>query len=140
MSVHPSVVPTIEEVKRRAQQRDSGASHFFDADTMRWWRSKLLSKVLATPDGTLLFVTSDWPRMAEEHGEPRAYTLRACEPSGYITTLAEHHPDKALVLRAQQHVAGAAAAEGKGRALKTLAEEFFAAMAPADEETSDDQD
>ena len=129
---------SIEEVKRRAALPGSGSPFFFSEETMRWWRSKPLEKVLAVPDGTLLFITSDWPRWFEEMGGPRQYTLRSCEPSGYITTLADAHSDRALVGRAQRYVAASARAEGKDRPLKSLAAEFFAAMEP--EETSDDQD
>lgn len=53
--------------------RDAG-SHFFDADTMRWFRSRVDWRTYAGPDGWY-FVTSEQHK--HTHGtEPRLYTVR----------------------------------------------------------------
>lgn len=61
-------------------------SHFFDADTMRYFRSRLDYEVAAGPDGWY-FVTSEKHVHYSSYGtinEPRAYTVRrmSIAPSG----------------------------------------------------------
>lgn len=53
-------------------------SHFFDADTMRWFRSRVDDYVYAGPDGWY-FVTSEKHVAHTSYGsinEPRRYTVR----------------------------------------------------------------
>lgn len=71
---------TIEDIKRVNAIR---GDHFFDPDTMRWFRSRVHDAVYPAPGGAY-FVTSEanlgW-------GIPREYRLRWASEDGNITTL-----------------------------------------------------
>lgn len=62
--------------------RESG-SHYFDADTMRFFGSRVLDTVY----GGRFFVTSE--RTGFDHNSPRAYTVREFMPDGSIETVGE---------------------------------------------------
>lgn len=68
-------VQDVELANSRAGQ------HFFDADTMRFFNSRVLGDLI---DGRY-FVTSE--RFDENH--PRLYTLREAMPNGHIETVGE---------------------------------------------------
>lgn len=58
-------------------------SHFFDKETMRWWRSRVLNVVI---DGRF-FITSEKYSTPYTDDEPRFYTVReaAYLPDGSLT-------------------------------------------------------
>lgn len=64
----------------RTANRELG-HHFFERDTMRFWRSRVCSEVI----GGRFFITS------EQFGDdsPRLYTVRECEDDGSIRTVGE---------------------------------------------------
>lgn len=72
---------TIGEIREFA--RDHG-SHFFDSDTMRFFRSRVLRTVF----GGRYFVTSEQFVMRAYAG-PRRYTVRAVTSDGNVTTIGE---------------------------------------------------
>ena len=51
-------------------------SHFFDRDTMRFFRSRVSPPVLVLPDGSALFITSEQFRDHRGYVETRKYTVR----------------------------------------------------------------
>ncbi len=61
---------TIEAIKRRYE------GHFFDADTMRFWKSRVLDAVSVSAEGVSFFVTSE-PYVWDG---PRVYTVRSFDP------------------------------------------------------------
>jgi len=71
---------SIDDVQRA--NRDAG-SHFFDADTMRFFGSRVLPTVYAGR----LFVTSE--RSGFDHYSPRSYTVREFMPDGSIETVGD---------------------------------------------------
>ena len=62
---------TIEDIKRLNSEQ---GGHFFDRDAMRFFNSRVLSRVMVYPydNGELYFVTSE-----RYEDEPRKYTLRS---------------------------------------------------------------
>lgn len=58
----------------------ANGSHFFDADTMRQFGSRLAPDCLPLPDGSALFITSEADRYGtvHAHGGARKYTVRLC--------------------------------------------------------------
>ena len=79
---------TINEIKKRNE--DIG-HHFFDQDTMRWFRSKVYDDTYTTPGTTdTYFVTSekDSGRHPAWNGE-RRYTVRAEYGDGQIHGVSE---------------------------------------------------
>lgn len=68
---------TIEEIKRRNTE---AGLHYFDPDTMRFFKSRVSSTVYQGPGG-VFFVTSEKP----PHG-PRRYTPRMFLPNGGCET------------------------------------------------------
>lgn len=73
--VHYSSVSEIKLANRRAGQ------HFFDADTMRFFRSRVGDKVY----GGRYFITSE--QFDDE--APRLYTIREAMPNGHIEDASE---------------------------------------------------
>jgi hypothetical protein len=55
--------------------------HFFDASTLRFFRSRIGSRIL----GGCLFITSE----QFDYGYPRLYTIRKTLPNGHIDTVGE---------------------------------------------------
>lgn len=68
-------INSIKEANRRA------GYHFFSEDTLRFFKSRVMSEVFPLPDGAL-FVTSE-----RQEGFPRQYTIRRAYHSGNIETL-----------------------------------------------------
>jgi hypothetical protein len=76
-----TVPTTIAEIQRR--NRDRG-SHFFDADTLRFFRSRILPTVHVGATHAY-FVTSE----RYDDDAPRLYTVRSCDVSGDCGTVGE---------------------------------------------------
>ena len=80
---------TIEDIKRLNAAQ---GYHFFDRDAMRFFNSRVLSRVMVLPydDGMLYFVTSE-----RDGDKPRKYTLRSIcvregdERYGKVVTLSD---------------------------------------------------
>lgn len=72
---------TIEEIKQAS--KDAGG-HWFDADTMRFFRSRIGHKAYPVSDGAF-FVTSE----RYDDDSPRLYTVRRAYDSGEIETVGE---------------------------------------------------
>lgn len=64
------------------RNRTNNTGHFFDSDTMRFFRSRI--GAVRIKDGIWYFVTSERP----PHGS-RAYSVRRMELDGDITTVGE---------------------------------------------------
>lgn len=67
-------------------------SPFFDADTMRHWRSRLVDVTYTIPGGVCVFITSeqDVTYYPTYHKEPRRYTVRTFNTlMGSIDTVGE---------------------------------------------------
>lgn len=61
--------------------------HFFDRDTMRYWKSRVESSLI----GGRYFITSEEKWKFNEHAKPeRKYTVRETKPDGRVTTLKSH--------------------------------------------------
>ena|SRR5271165_2496012 len=62
--------------------------HYFEADTMRFFRSRVSSEVEPLPNGGALFITSE-----QNHGwggpYPRLFSIRRCNPDGSIDTVGD---------------------------------------------------
>lgn len=89
---------TVEEIKRR--NREAGG-HYFDADTMRFFGSRVLPTVV----GGRFFVTSE--RTGFDWDSPRAYSVREMMPDGTIGTVGEfnEHPTSAAAKSAMRRLA-----------------------------------
>ncbi len=76
----------IDEVKTRAE---NGDSHFFDADTMRFFSSRV-SELAWKKDDDIYFITSEADKGRYQHtGSIRAYTVRKCSMFGGIDTIGD---------------------------------------------------
>jgi hypothetical protein len=78
----PTVIRSLEDVRAlyRAAQPDG---HWFDADTMRAFGTRLMSQVFADGQGGAYFCTSEpyaWTG-------PRVYTVRHINAAGEVTTV-----------------------------------------------------
>lgn len=74
----------IDEVKRRAEK---GSPHFFDADTMKCFSSRI-SELAWQQGDNIYFVTSEADRSSYRHsGSIRAFTVRVCDKDGDINTI-----------------------------------------------------
>lgn len=62
--------------------------HFFDRDTMRFFSSRLLTQYYVAKVGAFVFVTSERDTSATTH-QPRAYTVRVMDRSGWIETVGD---------------------------------------------------
>lgn len=76
-----TVPTTITDIRRR--NRAFGA-HFFDADTLRFFRSRILPTVHAGRERAF-FVTSE----QFDDDSPRLYTVRYCTPEGDCGTVGD---------------------------------------------------
>lgn len=72
-------IHTIGDLERAAK------GHFFDADTMLFFDSKVYDGFKRTTDG-LVFITSERDKAS---GTPRYYTLRILEADGYVRSLSD---------------------------------------------------
>ncbi len=83
----------IDEVKRRAEK---GAPHFFDADTMRFFSSRI-SELAWKIDENIYFITSEADKGPYKHqGSVRAYTVRKCDINGDIDTVGKFQEHETL--------------------------------------------
>ena len=74
----------MEEVKSRAEK---GSPHFFDADTMRCFSSRI-SELCWKSGDDIYFITSEADKSYIKHkGSIRAYTVRKCDLNGDINTI-----------------------------------------------------
>lgn len=71
----------MKQLKLYARQH---GSHFFDPDTMRFFRSRVGDKMYPAPDG-IYFVTSE----QYDASSPRLYTVRFMNEKGDISTIGE---------------------------------------------------
>jgi hypothetical protein len=72
-------IDEIAEANRRA------GYHFFDADTKRFFNSRVGDAVY----GGRFFVTSEWPGVWDGRTFPREYTVREAQANGAIDTVGE---------------------------------------------------
>jgi len=112
---------TSEDVRERSLQ--SRHNKFFDPDTMRWWKSRLLSEVFDLEDGRVLFMTSDDP-----FDSGRLYTVRVIDGEGYISTVAERLADRKTASRVLQFVGRSVRYDGATRALDALADDLLTVL------------
>ena len=62
------------------QRRPDG--HFFDADSMRFFRSRCIGDYRMMDNGTAVFITSEQFKPSRGPAEPRRYTVRLLDPNG----------------------------------------------------------
>lgn len=105
-------IADIRSANRAAGQR------FMDPATLRFWRSRVGSRVWQQPDGSALFVTSEQPDLSR----PRTYCVRVCWPDGRIASLTEYGALKS----------GQAAARYATRWTERAVDRALAAGAPGD--------
>lgn len=98
---------TIETIKAA---NEAIGHHFFEPDTMRFFKSRILAEVYEGPGG-VYFVSSERPPVG-----PREYRVRRANPDGTISTMSTGLPllDNALEDRA---FASATWAESRARQL-----------------------
>ena len=74
----------IDQVRTRAEK---GSPHFFDADTMRFFSSRI-SELCWKKEDDIYFITSEADKGPYHHkGSIRAYTVRVCDINGDINTI-----------------------------------------------------
>jgi hypothetical protein len=75
-------IRTIAAIKAVSKQ---AGKHFFDKETMKFWKSRVYDDLYHCPDGRILFITS------EQYGElPRLYKVREFNTeTARISTLGE---------------------------------------------------
>jgi hypothetical protein len=90
-----SEIYTIERLKAYNQAQ---GYHFFDNDTMRFFKSKIYLPILHTDKG-LVYVTS------EKHGQgyPRLYTVRIMDETGNVKELNCDFQEFTTLKRARTH-------------------------------------
>ena len=77
---------TIEQIKEVANASEQSKFYFRPA-TMRWWRTRVSSKVYPPKWGTV-FVQSDDPgRICNPSNSLRVYTIKGCGSDGTIRTI-----------------------------------------------------
>jgi len=81
----PSVITSPDDVKRLYWAANPNG-RWFDAETMKWWSTRLMSAVFSDGHNGAYFVTSE--RTWESHTE-RAYTLRHIDRDGQIATVGD---------------------------------------------------
>jgi hypothetical protein len=110
---------SIETVRRHAARN---GSHFFDPDTMRFFRSRVANVAYRTADGTrAYFVTSE--QFVPSRGEPapRRYSVRYADfaekeyPASCIEEASkfQEYPSRGVADRAARHMAEQYDAEHK---------------------------
>lgn len=72
-------IGSVKDLKAYATSR---GSHFFDAGAMRFFNSRVLSKIARPSLGEIVFVTSE-----RHKGYSRRYTLRVANADGTVHTL-----------------------------------------------------
>lgn len=77
----------IDEVKERASK---AGSHWFDADTMRCFSSRVSDLSWKVNNQDIYFISSEADRHPIKHsGSKRAYTIRKCSIDGDIDTISD---------------------------------------------------
>lgn len=71
----------------RLRHRQAGG-HWFDADTLRFFRSRVGSRVWPVSDGWL-FVSSEQFASSQGQASPRRYTIRKVRPDLRIETIGD---------------------------------------------------
>lgn len=86
---------TIQEIKAANKAAEQ---HFFDEDTMRFFRSRVESGVI----GGRYFITSEQFVGSDEIAQPRRYTIRVARENGHVDTVGEfqEYGTKGLAVRA----------------------------------------
>ena len=75
-----------DEIRSRAQKN---GSHFFDADTMRFFSSRI-SELMWEKGNDIYFITSEADKGYIKHkGSIRAYTVRKCTKEGSIDKVSD---------------------------------------------------
>lgn len=83
--------------------------HWFDADTLRFFASRISHNLYRTPDGGALFVSSEQYR-SSRGSAPRRYTLRRILRNGHVETVGEF----------QQYASGSGAHKAAARTAATM--------------------
>lgn len=79
-------ITTTTDLRQRYQWGNPNG-HWFDADTLRWFGSRIHATIYRCPDGGALFVTSEYTGF-DRTG--RAFTVRRINPDGWdIETVGE---------------------------------------------------
>lgn len=101
---------TIDKMKMALAEANH---HFFDAGTMRWWNSRVLSEVYEGAGG-VFFVTSERCDLDPTRQLPRVYTVRRFIPlaGNGEPTVTTVEPFGVLKKRAAQRLARLAAQHG----------------------------
>lgn len=90
----------------RAYIERNPQGHFFDADTMRFFKSRLLSHVVTLASGDVVFITSE----AASGPVRRRYTVRVLRSHGEIDSVAggfqEHSTIKQALAAMNRYVKG----------------------------------
>lgn len=84
---------SIEQIREANRER---GHHFFDADTMRFFRSRVLSRIV---DGRF-FVTSEQFVSSTGAADARRYTIREALPDGDVVTAADSFQEYATAAQA----------------------------------------
>lgn len=75
--------PTTYDLEERNAR---AGGHWFKPDTMRFFRSRVLSPAFERPDGTVYFATSERCPWGDH---PRLYSVRIMRPDGSVDTVGE---------------------------------------------------
>lgn len=68
---------------------EANGYHFFEAGALRFFRSRIGSRVFSGPGG-VFFITSEQFVASDGWAADRAYTVRQALPSGAIETVGKH--------------------------------------------------
>ena len=83
----------VDEIKTRAE---IGSPHFFDADSMRFFSSRV-SELCWRVGEDIYFITSEADKGYIKHkGSVRAFTVRKCDKRGDIDTIGEFQGHETL--------------------------------------------
>lgn len=74
--------PSVDAIKRANREAEH---HFFDAGTLRFFNSRVLSGVI----GNRYFITSERYDHSDGSSEPRRYTVRVADDAGRIDTVGD---------------------------------------------------
>lgn len=89
MSTEYTSFYNMESIKRF---NHAAGQHFFEADTMRFFKSRIAPGVYHKGDHINLFITSE----KFDYKTPRFYTIRQLQPNGSIKTIGEFQQYKSL--------------------------------------------
>lgn len=95
---------TIQEVKKANAILQL---HWFDDDTMRWFRSEIESDLMTLRDDRQFFITSEQFIPSQGDPFPRLFSIRQVLPDGRVQTLGKFQEyetkQEALKVLAQMH-------------------------------------